>query len=137
MMKDMSIPVDLAALDGELSRRDTAYLLISGDSRPHVAQVSPELVDGVLVLAEPGRTARRVVADRPAVSLLFPPREAGGYSLIVDGDGSLDADGRLIILPSTAVLHRASGHQHADDNAASATECGNDCRPLETAQASH
>lgn len=138
MMVSMSIPVDLAALGEELDRRDTAYLLISGDARPHVVEVSPELVDGVLVCAEPGRTARRIIGDRPAVSFLLPPREPGGYSLIVDGDGALDADGRLTVVPSTAVLHRASRHQphsheHEHDHAES--ECGNDCRPLDGAAA--
>lgn len=127
----MSIPVDLTALGEELGLRDTAYLLISGDARPHVVEVSPELVDGVLVCAEPGRTARRIIGDRPAVSFLLPPREPGGYSLIVDGAGSLDADGRLTVVPSTAVLHRASGHQPHHEHDHTATECGNDCRPLD------
>lgn len=124
----MSIPVDLAALGEELGRRVTAYLLLSGPSaRPHVVEVAPELADGVLVLAEPGRTARRVIGDHPAVSLLMPPTEPGGYSLIVDGDGSLDADGGLRVVPSTAVLHRASRH----GDTPSTSDCGNDCRPLD------
>src|SRR5690606_32472957 len=134
MMVTMGIPVDLAALGDELRRRDTAYLLISAEARPHVVEVSPDLVDGALVCAEPGRTARRVVADRPAVSILMPPRKAGGYSLIVDGDATLDADDRLRVVPSTAVLHRASRHQ-GHDHGDPATECGNDCRPLDGATA--
>lgn len=132
-MVAMSIPVDLAALGDELRRRDTAYLLVSGDARPHVVEAFPELVDGVLVCDQPGRTARRVVGDRPAVSILMPPREQGGYSLIIDGDATLDADGQLEVVPSTAVLHRASRHQGHDHGDAS--ECGNDCRPLEGATA--
>ena len=46
---------------------------------------------------------------------------------IVDGDGTLDADGALHVRPSTAVLHRASswsGHEDHD------SDCGNDCRPI-------
>lgn len=128
-MVTMSIPVDLAALGDELRRRDTAYLLISGEVRPHVVEAFPELVDGALVCDEPGRTARRVIGERPAVSILMPPREPGGYSLIVDGDATLDAEGRLRVAPTTAVLHRASRHQGHDHGAE--TECGNDCRPLE------
>ena len=123
----MSIPVDLAALGEALGRHDTAYLLTSDEPRPHVAEVFPELVDGVVVLAQPGRTARRIVGDRPAVTLMMPPRERGGYTLIVDGDGTLDADGALHVRPSTAVLHRASswsGHEDHD------SDCGNDCRPI-------
>lgn len=103
----MSIPVDLAALGEALARHDVAYLLTSGDGRPHVTQVVPRLLDGAVVLAEPGRTARRVVEQRPAVTLLLPPRDADGYTLIVDGEGSLGEDGALRVTPSHAVLHRA------------------------------
>ncbi|GGK75169.1 hypothetical protein [Ornithinimicrobium pekingense] len=125
----MSIPVDLAALGEALARHDVAYLLTSGDGRPHVTQVVPRLVDGALVLAEPGRTARRVVGQHPAVSLLLPPRDTGGHTLIVDGEGALADDGALRVTPSHAVLHRASfvtgtvpgGHDSG---------CGNDCRPV-------
>ena len=125
----MSIPVDLAALGEALSRHDVAYLLTSGEGGPHAAQVAPRLVDGVVVVAEPGSTARRVVGDRPAVSLLLPPREPDGYTLIVDGEAALDQDGAVRVRPSHAVLHRASsvtdqapgGHDSA---------CGNDCRPV-------
>jgi hypothetical protein len=125
----MSIPVDLAALGEALSRHDLAYLLTAGDGRPHVAQVSPDLVDGVVVVAEPGRTARRVVGERPAVSLLLPPRELDGYTLIVDGEAALDDAGNLRVSPSHAVLHRASsvtGHAPGAHDSV----CGNDCHPL-------
>lgn len=123
----MSIPVDLAALGEALKRHDTAYLLTSGASRPHVAEVFPELVDGVLVIAEPGRTARNVVAQHPQLTVMLPPREPKGYTLIVDGDGALDEGGALRISPSHAVLHRASAHgaQERPDSG-----CGNDCRPV-------
>lgn len=122
----MSIPVDLAALGEALARHDTAYLLTGGGSRPHVAQVFPRLSEGVLVIEEPGRTARRVVGEQPAVSVLLPPREPGGYSLIIDGDASLDA-GVMSIAPSHAVLHRAAAHGHHEH---AASDCGNDCRPI-------
>ncbi|GAA1183326.1 hypothetical protein GCM10009584_26740 [Ornithinimicrobium humiphilum] len=104
----MSIPVDLAALGEALGRHDVAYLLTSGDVRPHVAQVELHLDAGAVVVAEPGRTARRVVGERPAVTLLLPPREPDGHTLLVDGTGELDDDGALRITPSHAVLHRAA-----------------------------
>jgi hypothetical protein len=125
----MSIPVDLAALGETLSRHDVAYLLTSADDRPHVAQVSPRLADGVVVIAEPGRTARRVVGERPAVSLLLPPREPDGYTLIVDGRAALGDDGTLTVTPSHAVLHRASSLT-GQATSTHGSSCGNDCRPL-------
>lgn len=121
----MSIPVVLAALREALSRHDIAYLLTAGEERPHVVQVFPHLRDGVLVVTEPGRTARRVVGERPHVSILLPPREPDGYSLIIDGEAALDADGTLRLRPSHAVLHRTGP---ASDSAAG--DCGNDCRPI-------
>lgn len=124
-MERMSIPVDLAALGAALSRHDVAYLLTSGEQRPHVVQVFPHLHDGVLVVTEPGRTARHVVGERPHVSFLLPPREPDDYSLIIDGEAALDADGTLRVRPSHAVLHRAGP---AGDEAAG--DCGNDCRPI-------
>lgn len=125
----MSIPVDLAALGDALARHDVAYLLTCGDTRPHVAQVEPRLVDGVIVLAEPGRTARRVIGARPDVSLLLPPRDPAGHTLIVDGQAALDEAGALRVTPSHAVLHRASSVTGAVPGAHD-TACGNDCRPV-------
>lgn len=124
----MSIPVDLAALADALRRHHTAYLLTAGEDRPHVAEVFPlpRLVDGILVIDEPGRTARRVLPEYPGVTLMLPPAEAGGYTLLVDGDGRVDEHGQLRILPHHAVLHRASGHGPQADS-----DCGNDCRPLD------
>lgn len=127
----MSIPVDLAALGEALGRHDTAYLLVAGEGRPHVAEVFPRLVDGVVVVAEPGRTARRVVGERPAVSVLMPPREHGGYTLIVDGEGSVDDEGVLHVRPTHAVLHRAAGH---GGHEGAQSDCGNDCLPLDAAR---
>lgn len=123
----MSIPVDLAALDAALGRHDTAYLLTGGAGRPHVAEVFPTLRDGVLVLAEPGRTARRVVGESPEVTVMLPPRAPGGYTLIIDGHGELDDQDGLRVVPSHAVLHRASLHSGHPEHS---SECGNDCRPI-------
>lgn len=124
----MSIPVDLAALEEALARHHTAYLLTGGAGRPHVAEVFPRWADGVLVLEEPGRTARRVVGEAPSVTVLLPPRERAGYTLIVDGEAALDDGGVLRITPTHAVLHRAAAHGAQDEE--SATVCGNDCRPV-------
>jgi hypothetical protein len=62
--------------------------------------------------------------------LLWPPREPGGYSLIVDGraevtdaDDSDDGTARLLVVPTRALLHR-----NADPSTpGSATGCLHDC----------
>lgn len=123
----MSIPVDLAALGDALHRHHTAYLLTSGGERPHVAEIFPlpRLTDGVVVISAPGRTARRVLGDHPEVTMILPPTEAGGYTLVVDGTGRIGADDELHLTPHHAVYHRASGHGPQAES-----DCGNDCKPL-------
>ena len=123
----MSIPVDLTALADALQRHHTAYLLTAGGDRPHVAEIFPlpQLTDGVVIIATPGRTAQRVLGDHPEVTMVLPPTEAGGYTLVVDGTGRIERDGRLHLTPHHAVYHRAPGHGPQAES-----DCGNDCRPL-------
>ena len=93
------------------------YLLsATEDGRPHCVTVSITWneADDHLYLAPPGH-----------VSLLWPPTERGGYSLIVDGVSSAVASGgepAPIVLPAKAVLHRG---QPAP--AASVSSFANDC----------
>ena len=82
----MSIPVaidDLAAATGEYG---WAYLLtVRDDLRPHIVAVTPSWEGDRLTMRVGSGTARNA-AQRPSVSLCYPPVEAGGYSLIVDGE---------------------------------------------------
>lgn len=121
----MSIVVDLAELADALTRHPAAYLLVAGDERPHVGEVELQLRDGVVVVARPGRTARRVVPERPAVTLLLPPSEPAGYSLVVDGTAAVLGE-ELHVTPSHAVLHR----RPRPDSPPSPTGCEGDCRPV-------
>ncbi|PFG41100.1 hypothetical protein ATJ97_3648 [Georgenia soli] len=133
----MSIKVDLAGLGAAMAEHDFAYLLSPGRERPHVVAVVPRLVDGTLVVDAPGRSATELAAEHPAVTLVFPPRQAGGYTLIVDGDASVPSteparDGGggasgLSVRPGHAVLHRPA----TPTSEPSPTGCGSDCRPLD------
>lgn len=121
----MSILVDLSALAEAVAKHPTAYLLVAGDERPHVGEVRVEVRDDLLVVVAPGRTACRVVPDRPAVTVLLPPAETDGYSLVVDGRAVV-VDGEIHVTPNHAVLHR----RPRPDSPPSATGCEGDCRPL-------
>jgi len=138
----MSIKVDLARLDAAMAEHDFAYLLSPGRERPHVVAVIPRLVDGSLVVDSPGRSATTLAAEHPAVTLVFPPRQAGGYTLIVDGEatvpghdaasartGSVDPGTvpALTVRPGHAVLHRPA----TPTSEPSPTGCASDCRPLD------
>lgn len=126
----MSIPVDVTQLAAEMERYGaSAYVLtVRDDATPHVAHVTFQLVDGALpdgkLRCPASRTAARNVADRPTMSVLWPPFEPGGYSMIVDGECAADGD-ELVITPTNGVLHRPAPAPEGSD-----ADCGSDCAPL-------
>ena len=77
---------------------------VGDDQRSHSLAVPTVFRDGVFVV-QPGKSSRRNVAVRPLVSMVFPHPQAGGYSLIVDGEAELSGD-ELLVRPSNAILHR-------------------------------
>ena len=120
----MSIAVPVEDLAGALAGRPYAYFLtVSDDGRPHAVAVVPELRDGVLVLAVGRRTAANAVARPTGVSLVWPPVELGGYSLIADGAAEVRGD-TVLVRPSKAVLHRPAP---ADAGPGAPGSCGSDC----------
>jgi hypothetical protein len=121
------LPID--KLRAESARFGTTLYLLTtgGDGRPHAVAVSIEW-QGDRILMSTGKRSAANVAARPLVSLLWPPIEAGGYSLIVDGDGCVigsGSDARISITPTRGVLHRPGT---SEDSAARG--CGSDCIPL-------
>lgn len=104
----MTTKVSLEELSAALTDYSYAYLLTTADDqRPHAVAVSPRLTDDGFQVDDPGKRTQANVARRSDVSLLFPPAEMGGYSLIVDGQ-ACERDGRLDVVPTSAVLHRAA-----------------------------
>ncbi len=129
----MSVRVDIDRLDESIADFGNAAfaLTTSDDHRPHVTHVAVELTSGELVCSV-GRRSGANAEARPGVSLLWPPHEAGGYSLIVDGTATvepLDEGNRLHIEPTAAVLHRPVPVPDADPDG-----CTSDCVPLTTTE---
>ena len=93
----MSIAVDLDRLEQALADFGAGYLLTT----------SPD-----------GRVK--------AAPVLFPPRKAQGYSLIVDGTAAA-TDAGIAVTPQSAVLHRPASHS---DGPPPPTGCQNDCTRL-------
>jgi hypothetical protein len=121
----MSVPVDLDKLSDALADFTFGYLITVGDDfRSHTVAVEPVLADGHFRVGAVGRSTARNVAAHPDVTVVWPPRVPGGYSLIVDGVGAL-GDSALTIAPGSAVLHRP-----AVPNTPTAAGCGDDCVPL-------
>ena len=102
----------ISQLSDELDRRSFGYVLTVGDDhRPHVIALRPQCVmidgDPVLRFTTDSRRASSNVGARPATTIVFPPLDDDGMSLIVDGSGIATATG-LDVTPTWAVLHRAA-----------------------------
>ncbi|GAA3982589.1 hypothetical protein GCM10022279_02660 [Comamonas faecalis] len=117
-----------ATLAQALQGRTLAYLLShGGDGPPHAAPVRVRLqTDGALRIDGLGRHTRANLARHGAAALLWPPAQAGGYSLMVDVQAQLDVDGARLA-PTRAVLHRAAP---LPEGAQQAGNCTSDCVEL-------
>jgi hypothetical protein len=108
----VSIPVALDqlrdAIDGSTS---SPYLVtVAHDARPHCVSVSVDWRADTLVAAV-GTTTLTNATAHPLVSLLWPPSEPHGYTLIVNATAVDRSDHHVVLQPTSAVLHRraASG----------------------------
>ncbi|HLY37963.1 MAG TPA: pyridoxamine 5'-phosphate oxidase family protein [Candidatus Binatia bacterium] len=121
----MSVPVPLERLRAALEERaETAYVLtVSEDGRPHAVHGRVRWEGDALAVPVGRRSAANATA-RPFVSLLYPVRSDGDYSLIIDGTATVTSTA-LLVTPVTAVLHRPAP---APDPARASCEA--DCVPL-------
>jgi hypothetical protein len=118
--------VDLDRLAAALPDFPFAYLITVDDGyRAHTVTVEPQLRETVLDVGRIGGGTRKNLADRTDVTLLWPPPEPGGYSLIVDGVAEISDDegetARLTVAPTRALLHRDA------DSPDAAKGCLHDC----------
>lgn len=122
----MSIPVEIGDLEGALADFGSGYLLTTTEGRVKAVTVDPTYDDGTLVVTGPGRGTLANLASNPTVTLVFPPAEPKGYSLLVDGTGSGEGED-VRVTPGTAVLHRPRAHA---DGPLPPDGCGHDCAPV-------
>jgi hypothetical protein len=132
--------VDVKRLAAALPDYPFAYLITVDDNyRAHTVTVEPELRDlpdrpagpegpkAILDVGLIGGRTRENLAHRSDVTLLWPPPEPGGYSLIVDGRAeATESDAqtvRLGVLPTRALLHRDAD----PDSPEAAKGCLHDC----------
>ena len=130
--------VDFQRLAAALPDYPFAYLITVDDEyRVHTVTVEPtlrNLPDGpdgrraIVDVGPIGGRTRENLAHRREVTLLWPPPEPSGYSLIVDGNAELsdaedsaDETVRLGVAPTRALLHREADSPNA------ARGCLHDC----------
>ena len=122
----MSVKVDLDRLADVLADFDFAYLITVGDDyRAHTVAVDPVFGEGRLDVGTVGRHTRENTARHGDVTIVWPPGEPGGYTLIMDGRAH-QADEALSIEPTRAVLHRKA----TPKSPATSPDCLHDCVPL-------
>lgn len=124
-MGGVSLPVEIADLTSALQRFGSGYLLTSTEGRVKVVTVDPSAGPAGLRITAPGRGTLANLAANPAVTLVFPPPEKHGYTLLVDGTGAADGDDAMVT-PTSAVLHRPAAHA---DGPLPPDGCGHDCEP--------
>ena len=124
--------VDFKRLAAALTDYPFAYLITVDEAyRVHTVTVEPTLRDlpegpgALLDVGLSGGRTRSNLAHRRDVTLLWPPPEPGGYSLIVDGHAEFSDDGaegaRCGVVPTRALLHREA------DSPSVAKGCLHDC----------
>jgi hypothetical protein len=118
--------VDLQRLAAALDDFPFAYLItVDENYRVHTVAVEPTLREAILDIGLIGGRTRMNLAQHADVTLLWPPLEPGGYSLIVDGraqtSDATDETARLEVVPTRALLHREA------DSPAAAKGCLHDC----------
>jgi len=105
-----------------------AYLLTVGKEGPHTTHVSIDC-RGNTIRCSIGPSAAGNIASEPKVSLFWPPKETGGYAMIVNGTavGTRDPGGAMKaeITLTKSVLHRP-GPKPIDNDG----PCTSDCRRI-------
>ncbi|MCV7282824.1 pyridoxamine 5'-phosphate oxidase family protein [Mycolicibacterium flavescens] len=123
----MSVKVDLDRLADVLGDYAFAYLIsVSDDHRAHTVAVEPVLTDGRLNVGTVGRHTRQNTERHRDVTIVWPPSDPGGYTLIVDGHAQKSDDETLTVAPTKAVLHRKASAQ----SPSTSPDCLHDCVPI-------
>jgi len=128
MARKAAREVDFERLAAALPDYPFAYLItVDDDYRVHTVTVEPRLRDEILDVGLIGGSTRENLGRRSDVTLLWPPPEPGGYSLIVDGHAqATDSDSETVhlgVVPTRALLHR-----NADPASSEAAKgCLHDC----------
>lgn len=98
--------MQVGELGTTLTEFAAGYLLTTAtDGRVKAVSAAPDLVAGTLVVEAPGRGSVANAAANARVTLLWPPRQVGGMSLIVDGEAEV-AGQDVVVRPTGAVLHK-------------------------------
>lgn len=130
----MTIPVAIGDLERVLTTFGSAYLITIGTGHTKVVTVDPVVEGRVLLVPTPSRGSAANIAANPAVTVVWPPLEPRGFTLIVDGTAVADEDG-ITVAPEHGILHRPSTHADGPEapyplQANPNPSCGHECAPI-------
>ena len=125
----MSVKVELGELAAKIDEYDFAYLVtVSDEGRAHVLRCGRRSPTHGLVVDGVGRHSQANAAAHPTVTLVWPPAEPGGYSLLVDGTATVDGS-TITVAPTKAILHRPAP---GPDGRRAGSDCAEVARPTRT-----
>lgn len=109
----------------------------SPDGRAKIITVDPVVEGGVLAVPTPSRGAAANIAGNPAVTVVWPPLQRHGFTLIVDGTAVADEAG-IAVTPEHGILHRPRTHAQAPGAPEAPyplqgnpnPTCGHECAPI-------
>jgi hypothetical protein len=125
----MSIPVELSDLAGALADHGDGYLLTCGARGVKAITVTARVDGDVLRIPGASRGTSANLEGDPTATLLFPPREPRGHTLLIDGTARAVDDG-FELTPASAVLHRPADHTDGAATGSTGSACGHDCEPV-------
>jgi hypothetical protein len=107
----MSADVDLDRLADALGNYGFAYLItVNDDYRVRAVEIEPAFDGQVFDIGLVGGHTRANLSRHGTATLVWPPRDPGEYSLIVDADTETPVDPNTTdtvrMVPTRALLHR-------------------------------
>jgi hypothetical protein len=105
-----------------------AYLLTVGSDGPHTSHVTVDLRGNVIGCAI-GASAARNIARESNVSLFWPPKEPGGYAMIVNGTAAQTSETAGVPI-AEITLTKSVFHRRGPKSTGSDGPCASDCRQI-------
>jgi hypothetical protein len=104
-VRAVSIEVPLDELASTAAGRRFGYLVtVADDGHAHVVALVPEAT-GHRLRFDAGGSSCRNASARPTVTVVFPPTDADAFSIVVDGNATVDGD-VVDVTATRAVRHR-------------------------------
>lgn len=104
-----------------------AYLLTLSADGPHTSHVSV-VEEGTRLTCALSKSAARNIENQTSVSLLWPPLQKGGYSIVINAKATKSETGDVPV--ATLALTKAVFHRPGVQTNLSGGPCPSDCKTI-------